>query len=115
MTADGGSEGVLAVKIRGDEDEVCIDIADTGPGIPPEVLPHIFEPFFSTKDEESGVGLGLAVVYGIVQRHGGSIEVESEPGRGTTFHLKLPRNPQVEQDEGASPGSVDTKETESST
>ncbi len=57
------------------------------------MLPRIFEPFFSTKDKESGVGLGLAVVYGIVQRHGGDIDVDTAPGRGTTFHLRLPRRP----------------------
>jgi signal transduction histidine kinase len=55
------------------------------------VLPQIFDPFFSTKEKENGVGLGLAVVYGIVQRHGGRIEAESKVGRGTVFHLHLPR------------------------
>ena len=65
------------MRLRGSADEVQIDIGDTGVGIPPEVLPQIFDPFFSTKETENGVGLGLAVVYGIVQRHGGQIEVES--------------------------------------
>ena len=58
---------------------------------PAEVLPQIFDPFFSTKEQENGVGLGLAVVYGIVQRHGGQISVESKVGQGTVFHLRLPR------------------------
>jgi two-component system cell cycle sensor histidine kinase/response regulator CckA len=69
-------------------------VGDTGAGIPPEVLPQIFEPFFSTKDTPNCVGLGLAVVYGIVQRHGGQIEVESKVGQGTVFHLRLPRRPE---------------------
>jgi two-component system, NtrC family, sensor kinase len=72
---------------------VALTVADTGVGIPPAALPHIFEPFFSTKDGTSGAGLGLAVVYGIVQRHGGTIDVDSEPGRGTRFRMVLPRHP----------------------
>ena len=67
-----------------------VSVSDTGAGIPAEILPQIFEPFFSTKDDENGVGLGLAVVYGIVNRHGGSIEVRSRPGEGTTFSVLLP-------------------------
>ena len=92
-----GPEGgdVLTVHLDRQEGWVCIDVGDTGVGIHPDILPHIFEPFFSTKNKESGVGLGLAVVYGIVERHGGSIEVESEPGRGTTFHLRIPAEPRV--------------------
>ncbi len=73
MSAPGFEDGELAVSLAGDERRVRIDISDTGAGIQPEVLPHIFEPFFSTKHKESGVGLGLAVVYGIVERHGGTI------------------------------------------
>jgi two-component system NtrC family sensor kinase len=84
-------EGELTVRLSGSDDEVRIDIGDTGVGIPTEVLPKIFEPFFSTKEAEKGVGLGLSVVYGIVRRHGGQIEVESKVGRGTVFHLRLPR------------------------
>ena len=84
--------GELRVSMRGDAVQVAIDIEDTGTGIPAEVLPNIFEPFFSTKEKESGVGLGLAVVYGIIHRHKGIIGVESEVGKGTLFHIVLPRD-----------------------
>jgi two-component system NtrC family sensor kinase len=70
-------------------DSVHIQIRDTGNGIPPEHLPHIFEPFFSTKDQK-GTGLGLWVSQGIVQAHGGSIKLRSREGRGTTFSVALP-------------------------
>jgi two-component system, NtrC family, sensor kinase len=89
--SDSDAAGELTVRLRGDGEEVQIDVGDTGVGIPPDVLPQIFEPFFSTKENQNSVGLGLAVVYGIVQRHGGRIEVESKVGQGTVFHLHLPR------------------------
>jgi len=90
--AEGG-DGQLTVRLQGESDHLGIDVSDTGSGIPAEIVSHIFEPFFSTKDKESGVGLGLAVVYGIVQRHGGSIDVTSQVGEGATFHLHIPRRP----------------------
>ncbi|MBI4167279.1 MAG: HAMP domain-containing protein [Acidobacteria bacterium] len=67
-----------------------VAITDEGPGISEEVLPHLFEPFFTTKEEGKGVGLGLAIAYGIVQQHGGNIDVVSTPQKGTTFTVLLP-------------------------
>ncbi|MCA9757197.1 MAG: HAMP domain-containing protein [Candidatus Eisenbacteria bacterium] len=69
---------------------ITVEIQDTGIGIPEEIRARIFEPFFSTKSEGAGTGLGLAVTYGIVQRHGGTIDVHSKVGHGTTFCLKFP-------------------------
>ena len=70
------------------EGEAEITMADTGPGIPPEVLPHIFQPFVSRRAE--GTGLGLAVTNEIIQQHGGRIKVQSETGKGTRFVFRLP-------------------------
>ena len=67
-----------------------ISFEDTGPGIAPEHRDRIFDPFFTTKPEVSGTGLGLSVSLGIVQSHGGTIEVETEVGRGSTFTVALP-------------------------
>ena len=69
---------------------VAASVADTGCGIPPENLARLFEPFFTTKQEGHGTGLGLAIAYGIVERHQGTMEVESRPGQGTTFTVWLP-------------------------
>jgi signal transduction histidine kinase len=72
---------------------VLVSISDTGKGIAPEDLERIFEPFYTTKPVGKGTGLGLSLAWGIVERHHGRIEVESEVGRGTTFTVTLPINP----------------------
>jgi len=84
--------GTLTIKTSSDSDnqKVKIQIQDTGTGISPEDLPHIFEPFYTTKKEEKGVGLGLSVCYGIIERHNGKIEVKSVLGEGSTFIIELP-------------------------
>lgn len=69
---------------------ITVDISDTGPGIPPDILPNIFDPFFTTKEEGEGTGLGLSLVYSILENHNGSIKAHSTPGEGTTFHIELP-------------------------
>ncbi len=73
-----------------DEDHIRIEISDNGIGISEEDIPHIFEPFFSTKENVSGIGLGLAIVHGIIQNHKGKAEVKSERGKGTTLIITLP-------------------------
>jgi two-component system NtrC family sensor kinase len=85
----GGQGGLVRITAAATpEGRVDIAVINDGPPIPKDVLPHIFEPFFSTKQATSGVGLGLAVAYGIVKRHGGDIQVETGPE--TTFHVILP-------------------------
>ena len=69
---------------------VEIVVEDDGPGMDPDVARQVFEPFFTTKDGSSGVGLGLAVVYGIMERHGGAVELDTAPGKGCRFTLVLP-------------------------
>jgi two-component system NtrC family sensor kinase len=76
------------------EQQVIITIHDTGPGIAEEIRQQIFDPFYTTKEEGQGTGLGLSVVYGIIQKHNGEITVSSEPGQGTSFYIRLPLQPQ---------------------
>jgi signal transduction histidine kinase len=82
--------GSLAIRTSLDGGKLRVAFEDTGPGIPAEILGRIFDPFFTTKPEVSGTGLGLSVSLGIVQSHGGTIDVQSELGKGTTFTVTLP-------------------------
>lgn len=85
------SGGVLTVRTAFDEDNIRIQVADTGSGIPEEIRGKIFEPFFTTKESGKGTGLGLAIAAQVVADHKGRIELESQPGKGTTFTVSLPR------------------------
>ncbi|MFO7323575.1 MAG: HAMP domain-containing sensor histidine kinase [Chloroflexota bacterium] len=89
--------GVVWVSARGESDEVQITVRDNGRGVSEADLPHLFDPFFrsgeNTAAKIEGTGLGLAVVKGVVDKHGGKIHVESKPEEGTTFLVTLPRRP----------------------
>ncbi len=87
---NGGTLTVRANRAVGSEAHLEVIISDTGYGIAKENMGNIFEPFFTTKEEEKGVGLGLSVAYGIIAKHNGSISVESEVGKGSTFKVRLP-------------------------
>jgi two-component system NtrC family sensor kinase len=82
--------GTLLIATAAEEDKVILKVTDTGCGIKREHLDQIFEPFFTTKPVGKGTGLGLSVSYGLVRRHGGSLDVESEAGKGSTFTVTLP-------------------------
>jgi two-component system NtrC family sensor kinase len=105
VEAMGGGGTLRLVVDRDAAANTIISVSDTGTGITPDELPHIFEPFYTTKKEGNGVGLGLSVVYGIAERHGGSVSVRSEPGKGTVFTLTFPpvaqSRPRVEPGEAA--------------
>ena len=82
--------GTITLRSGCVEDNVWISVSDTGQGIPPELIKKIFDPFFTTKPIGKGTGLGLSVSYGIIDKHGGHIDVHSQPGQGTTFTINLP-------------------------
>ncbi|MCX8022367.1 MAG: ATP-binding protein [Syntrophorhabdaceae bacterium] len=92
---EGGGKITIYTDFIEKEEMVLIKIVDNGPGIDPDILPKIFDPFFTTK--ESGTGLGLSVVYGIVSSHRGTLNIESVPAHGTTVTIKLPRTFNVEK------------------
>ena len=91
--AIGEKGGTISVTARNQDAWVVLSVADDGPGIPKDVLPHIFDPFFTTKDVGEGSGLGLSIVHGIIERHGGHIDVDSQPGQGTKFSISFPLPP----------------------
>jgi two-component system NtrC family sensor kinase len=90
--------GTLSVTTSGDNDNVLVEIADSGTGIKKEHLDKIFDSFFTTKGEVKGVGLGLSVCYGFIEDHGGDIEVKSKVGEGTTFTISLPVHTEVDSE-----------------
>lgn len=89
---DEAGELNLGTRFKQEEDLFEIEISDTGQGIPEENIDKLFDPFFTTKDVGQGTGLGLAISYGIIKEHKGSISVESEINKGTTFRITLPGN-----------------------
>jgi two-component system cell cycle sensor histidine kinase/response regulator CckA len=110
VTAEDSAQ--LSYKGLPAADYVRIDIADTGTGIPPDIVDKIFEPFFSTKEVGKGTGLGLSTVYGIVKQTGGFIYVDSTPGEGTTFRIFLPRHrPELDAQPEAQAASGPSKDT----
>ena len=105
---EGTHGGTLTVETQNAPDGrgIIVRIRDAGVGIPRENLGKLFEPFFTTKKSGKGVGLGLSVVYGIIQEHGGTIQVTSEPHNGSVFQVELPtdRTNQSTQRQGGSNG-----------
>jgi PAS domain S-box-containing protein len=104
LEAKPQGEIILSAQLRDDGNTIVAQVIDDGPGIPPDSLPRIFEPFYTTKTVGMGTGLGLSVSYGIVQEHGGRLSVESGPGR-TVFTLELPVvvPPELEATDGPHP------------
>jgi two-component system NtrC family sensor kinase len=88
----GKDSGKIFIKFKSEANDAVIRISDEGTGISQKDLPHIFEPFYTTKDAIKGTGLGLSVVYGIINLHKGRIEVENTSIIGTTFKIILPLN-----------------------
>lgn len=82
----------ISITTNDHQNYISIEITDTGPGMPAEVKQRIYEPFFTTKDVGEGTGLGLSIVFGIIEKHKGTIDVISEPGQGTSFLIKLPKD-----------------------
>jgi signal transduction histidine kinase len=93
--------GKITVRTRPEPDGVLLEFGDDGPGMGPEVRSRIFEPFFTTKPVGKGTGLGLSISHGIIERHGGAMTVDSEPGRGARFTIRLPLAPPLELEGGA--------------
>ncbi|MEI6786972.1 MAG: response regulator [bacterium] len=106
LAVDAASAAAHAVTAG---DFVCLTVRDTGCGIAPEHLPHLFEPFYTTKAVGRGTGLGLATVHGIVEQHHGWVEIESQQGKGTICHVYLPKLTQVKAPKAAVPAPVELR------
>jgi signal transduction histidine kinase len=96
--AIGAKPGQVTIATRCADETVTVSIKDTGPGMTPEQQKKSFDPFFTTKPVGEGTGLGLSISHGIIERHGGKIEVESAPGMGTTFTVHLSVNAALDAD-----------------
>ncbi len=83
-------KGTITISTHIEGNDAVIRISDDGVGIPEEVMHRVFEPFFTTKDVGQGTGLGLSISYGIIEKHGGQINVTSELGKGTDFDIRIP-------------------------
>jgi len=97
----GTEGGEIRLSTQANMENLELIIEDNGHGIPAENLPHLFEPFFSTKGTR-GTGLGLAVTWGIIESHGGTIEVQSEPEQGTRFTVSIPKMPPLTAEQPSS-------------
>lgn len=97
--AIGPNTGEVEISTRADAESVYVTVKDNGKGIDPQDLGRIFDPFFTTKPVGEGTGLGLSISFGIVERHGGRIEVESKPGKGTRFTVVLPNKVSADLEE----------------
>ena len=85
-----GPDGRISVSTEERDNHISITISDNGVGIPADVVQNIFNPFFTTREVGSGVGLGLSIAYRVIEGHNGNVDVQSEPGQGTTFTIRLP-------------------------
>jgi signal transduction histidine kinase len=101
---EGSGTITLSTDVSAKGDRIMVRIADTGPGIEKKDIKHIFEPFYTTKEEGQGTGLGLSVVYNIIENHGGTISASSDVGHGTTFDIELPVTRNSEKGEGYEQG-----------
>ena len=88
-------KGTITIRTGAEHESVWLEVTDTGCGMSPETMSRVFDPFFTTKPVRKGTGLGLSLSYGIVQKHTGRIEVNSTPGKGTTFRVTLPTQQSV--------------------
>jgi signal transduction histidine kinase len=87
---EGKGKLTINTFLVSNKQHICIEISDSGPGIPPDILPRVFEPFFTTKEEGKGTGLGLSLAYGIVENHKGQITARNKPDGGAAFTIMFP-------------------------